>query len=50
MQIVSKSSQTNIDDISLLTNKAGLEIGPTKITKLSTHKPSQLAGRTQAED
>jgi hypothetical protein len=49
-QIVSRSSQTNTHGISLLTNKAGLEIEPIKITKLSTHKLAQLAGRTQAED
>jgi hypothetical protein len=48
--IVIRSSQTNTHDISLLTNKAGLEMEPTKITKLSTHKPAQLVGRTQAED
>jgi hypothetical protein len=34
----------------MLTNKAVLEIEPTKITKLSTHKLAQLAGRTQEED
>jgi hypothetical protein len=44
------SSQTNTHDISLLTNKAGLEMELIKITKLSTHKPAQLVGRTQAED
>jgi hypothetical protein len=49
-QIVSRSSQTNTHDISLLTNKASLEIESTKITKLSTYKPAQLAGRTQVED
>jgi hypothetical protein len=49
-QIFSRSSQTNTHDISLLTNKAGLEIESTKITKLSTYKPAQLAGRTQVED
>jgi hypothetical protein len=49
-QIVSRSSQTNTHDIALLTNKAGLEIEPTKMTKLSTYKPAQLAGRTQAKD
>jgi hypothetical protein len=49
-QIVSGRSQTNTHDISMLKNKVGLEIEPTKITKLSTHKPAQLAGRTQAED
>jgi hypothetical protein len=35
-QIVSSSSQTNTHDIFMLTNKAGLEIKPTKIAKLST--------------
>jgi hypothetical protein len=49
-QIVSRSSQTNTHGISLLTNKAGIEIEPTKITKLRTHKPAQVYGRTQAED
>jgi hypothetical protein len=34
----------------MLTNKAGIEIEPTKITKLRTHKQAQLAGRAQAED
>jgi hypothetical protein len=46
-QIVSRSSETNTHDISLLTNKVGLEIEPTKITKLNTHKPAQLAGGHQ---
>jgi hypothetical protein len=49
-QIVSRSSQTNTHDISMLTNKAGIEIEPTKITKLRTHKLAQLAGRTQVEE
>jgi hypothetical protein len=34
----------------MLTNKAGIEIEPTEITKLRTHKLAQPAGRTQAED
>jgi hypothetical protein len=34
----------------MLTNKAGIKIEPTKILKLRTDKPAQLAGRTQAED
>jgi hypothetical protein len=49
-EIVSRSSQTNTHDIFMVTNKVGIEIEPTKITKLHTHKPAQLAGRTQAED
>jgi hypothetical protein len=49
-QIVSRSSQTNTHDISLLTNKASLETEPSRMTKLSTQKPTQLAGKTQAED
>jgi hypothetical protein len=38
------------NDISMLTYKADIEIEPTKITKLHTHKPAQLVGRTQAKD
>jgi hypothetical protein len=34
----------------MLTNKAGVEIESTKITKLRTHKPAQLARRTLAKD
>jgi hypothetical protein len=34
----------------MLTNKAGIETEPTKITKLHTHKPAQLARRTQPKD
>jgi hypothetical protein len=49
-QAESRSSQTNTHYISMLTNKAVIEIEPTKITKLHTHKPAQLARRTQAED
>jgi hypothetical protein len=49
-QTVSRSSQTDTHDISMLTNKAGIEIEPTKIRKPHTHKPAQLAGRTQVED
>jgi hypothetical protein len=48
--MVSRSSQTNTHDICLVANKDGHEIKPTKITKLCTHKPTQLAGRTEAED